>query len=59
MLHAFMIGVSRGPLYGRFIRARPEAGVALWTALQSSYEVLLAHSLDVSVKCALSVVVPG
>lgn len=59
MLHAFMIGVSRGPLFGRFIRARPEAGVALWTALQPSYEVLLTHSLDVSAKCALSLVVLG
>lgn len=52
MFHAFMDAVSRSPLYGRFIRARPEAGVALWTALQPSYTVLLAHDLEVRIPCA-------
>lgn len=47
MIHAFMDAVSRSPLYGRFIRARPEAGVALWAALQPCYTVYLAHDLHV------------
>lgn len=48
-LHGLMTVISYTPIYGRFVRARPEEAVAAWTALHASYQPLLVHSLEVSV----------